>query len=178
MWRFQMDWMMIVLRILHILGGVFWAGGAFLVAAVIQPAMRDLGPEAGKFMLRLADRGRLSVYSSAAAGINVLTGLVMYERVSGGYSVAWVMTGHGLAITIGAWAGLIAFVVGIVVLGRAGRRLGELGKALQASGGPPLPQQQEEMMRLQGRMSAGGTWVAILLVIAILGMSSAQYLLF
>ncbi|MGH2606980.1 MAG: hypothetical protein ACRDG5_10355 [Anaerolineales bacterium] len=173
-----MDWLMIILRVLHILAGVFWAGGAFLVAAVIQPAMRDLGPEAGKFMLRLADRGRLSAYSSAAAGINVLTGLVMYERVSGGYSEAWLLTGRGLALTIGAWAGLIAFVVGIVVLGRAGRRLGELGKALQATGQPPSSQQQAEMMRLQRRMSAGGTWVATLLVISILGMSSAQYLLF
>ncbi|MGH2626133.1 MAG: hypothetical protein ACRDHY_05730 [Anaerolineales bacterium] len=173
-----MDWTMIVLRTLHILGGVFWAGTAFLLVSVIEPAMRDLGAEAGKFMQRLADRGRMSVYTSAAAGINVLTGLVMYERVSGGYSEAWLMTGRGLALTFGAWAGLIAFVVGILVSGRAGRRMGELGKALQASGQPPSADQQEEMKRLQGRISAGGRWVAILLVIAVLGMSSAQYLLF
>lgn len=173
-----MDWTMIILRILHILGGVFWAGSAFLLVGVIEPAMRDLGPEAGKFMQRLADRGRMPVYASAAAGINVLTGLVMYERVSGGYSQAWLVTGRGLAITMGTWAGLIAFVVGYLVSGRAARRMGQMGKTVQASGQPPSPEQQEEMARLQGRMAAGGRWVAILLVIAILGMSSAQYLLF
>lgn len=173
-----MDWAMIVLRILHILGGVFWAGAAFLLAGVIEPSLRDLGAEAGRIMQRLADRGRMTVYLSSAAGINVVTGLVMYERVSGGYSEAWLMTGRGLALTLGAWAGLIAFVVGILVSGRAGRRMGELGKALQASGKPPSADQQAEMGRLQRRMSAGGRWVAALLVIAILGMSSAQYLLF
>ena len=173
-----MDWTMIVLRILHILGGVYWAGTAFLLVTAIEPTIRDLGPEGGKFLQRLADKGKISSRSSAAAGITVLAGLLMYWRVSGEFSAAWMVSGRGLALTIGAVFGLAAFGVGFGVTGQATRKMGDLGKLMQASGKPPTPEQLAQVKQLQERISAGGRATAIFLVITIVGMASAQYLLF
>ena len=43
---------------------------------------------------------------------------------------------------------------------------------------PPTPEQLAQVKKLQERISAGGRATAILLAISIVGMSSAQYLLF
>ncbi|MEX0789050.1 MAG: hypothetical protein WD906_03175 [Anaerolineales bacterium] len=173
-----MDWTMIVLRILHILGGVFWAGTAFLLVTAIEPTIRDLGAEGGKFMQRLADKGKISARTSAAAGITIVTGLWMYWRVSGDFSAAWMVSGRGLALTIGGVFALVAFGVGYGVTGRASIKMADLGKLMQASGKPPTPEQLAQVKGLQERISAGGRATAILLAITIVGMSSAQYLLF
>jgi uncharacterized membrane protein len=173
-----MDWTMVVLRILHVFGGVYWAGTAFLLVTVIEPTIQDLGAEGGKFMQRLADKGKITPRVSAAAGITVLTGLLMYWPVSGELSPAWLMSGHGLALTIGAVFALLAFGVGFGVTGRATLKMGDLGKLMQASGKPPTPEQLAQVKQLQESISAGGRATAILLAITIVGMASAQYLLF
>ena len=173
-----MDWTMIVLRILHILGGVYWAGAAFLMVTVIEPTIEDLGPEGGKFMQRLGEKGKLSQRVSGAAILAVVTGVLMYWRVSGGLSSAWLKSGHGIALTVGALFALAAMAVGIGLTGRSVGRMAGLGKQMQASGKPPSPDQLAEVKRLQGRIAAGGRATAILLVVTILGMASAQYLLF
>ena len=37
------SWLTIVLRVLHIGGGVFWAGGMFVVAGYVEPAATAAG---------------------------------------------------------------------------------------------------------------------------------------
>ncbi len=40
-----MDLEMVVLRILHIVFGVFWVGSAFFLVLILEPRLRALGPE-------------------------------------------------------------------------------------------------------------------------------------
>jgi hypothetical protein len=47
---------MVGLRFVHIVSGVFWAGAVFLMVGFIFPAVRASGPQAGRFMEEVARR--------------------------------------------------------------------------------------------------------------------------
>ncbi len=51
-----MDLVLIVLRLIHIVSGVLWVGGAFLVFRFVEPAIKDLGPQGEPFMSRVGPR--------------------------------------------------------------------------------------------------------------------------
>ena len=51
-----MDTYLVVLRIVHILAGVFWVGAVFTTILFLQPTARDVGPAAGPFMAHLAGK--------------------------------------------------------------------------------------------------------------------------
>ena len=48
--------MMIVLRLLHVGLGVFWAGSLLFIALFLEPSVRAALPESGKVMQQLAKR--------------------------------------------------------------------------------------------------------------------------
>ena len=165
----------IVLRLLHILGGVFWVGAAWMIAGFLYPTANASAPEGPKFLQRLF-QSRLPAVVSAAAGLNILAGLLLYWRDSGGLRLDWITTRAGLAFTVGAVAAIVAFVIGIAVTKPAADRMGALGKEIQAAGKPPTPEQAAEMQRLGKRTFDAATWVAMLLAIALITMSVARYL--
>lgn len=173
-----MDLYVIVLRILHIFGGVFWAGTTFLFTGYLGPAIMAAGPEGSKFLQALLNQTRFLKVISAASGVTVLSGLLLYWRASGGLRPAWMSTGTGLGLTLGGLAGLAAFAIALGVQNRAGRRLARLGREVQASGGIPTPEQGAQMQAAAGAIRRGGQWSSIVLILSILGMAAAQYLSF
>ena len=172
-----MDYYVIVLRISHILAGVFWAGGSFALIGFVSPAATQAGPAGGKFMQRLTLGTRWIMAVSAAAGVSVITGALLYWRASGGLRPEWITTGTGIAFTVGGLAALIALFVGVQV-GSNSRKLAELGQRFEAAGGPPSPQDASQLAALQARLQTLGTVTATLLVITLLAMASARYLSF
>lgn len=173
-----MDFYLIVLRWLHILGGVFWVGSTFVFAGFLEPTIRATGEEGTKVMQHLAGKTRYVTVISIAAIVNVVAGALLYWRVSSGLSSSWLQSGYGIGITVGAVAALISAVVGFGVLSRVSRRMAAIGKEIQSQGAPPSPDQIEELGKLQERMRVGGQLNAILLAVAISGMALAQYLWF
>jgi len=172
-----MDYYVIVLRIIHILGGVFWAGGAFALVGFISPAAAQAGPAGGKFMQRLTLGTRWITAVSAAAGLAILTGLLLYWRASGGLRPEWLSTGTGITFTIGGLSALIAMGVGIQV-GGLSRRMAELGQKIEAAGGPPSPENAAQLAAFQARLQSLGSLTTVLLVITVLAMASARYISF
>lgn len=169
-----MDYYVLLLRIVHIFGGVFWAGSAFVLVRFVAPAAEQAGPEGAKFMQRLVLGTRFVVVTAAAAGLAVLTGLLLYWRASGGLRGDWMSTGTGVMFTIGGLAGLIALFTGSGT-GATSRRLAELGASLE---GPPSPEQAAEIAGLQDRAGNLGAITAILLLITLIAMATAQYIFF
>ena len=41
----DVDVLMIALRIIHVVAGVFWAGSAFFMVMILEPRLRALGPQ-------------------------------------------------------------------------------------------------------------------------------------
>jgi uncharacterized membrane protein len=167
---------MIVLRLIHIIAGVFWGGGAMAVAWFIFPAQRAIGPSGMVFMRELMMNRKFRSYMVGAAVLTILSGLAMYMRMSMVTHGEWARSRMGMVLGIGAVAAIIAAGIGTGVTGRIGKKMMELGGQIQASGGPPSDAQKAEMEMLQGKMQGAFRTVAVLLLIAIAAMASARYL--
>jgi hypothetical protein len=77
-----------VLRLIHILVGVYWAGTIFFFVTFLEPSLRSLGPDGGKVMVRFFERGYLKLLPSVAL-VTILSGLWMLWIVSGEFDPAW-----------------------------------------------------------------------------------------
>jgi len=102
----------IVLRLIHILGGLFWAGAMILLAGFLIPTVRSTGREGGRFMQILMQQKRLQFYLGLAAGLTVLSGLTLYVRMATATHGAWAGTRPGIAYGVGALAAILAAAVG------------------------------------------------------------------
>src|SRR5688500_17339336 len=171
-----MDTYMVVLRILHILAGVFWVGAAFTTILFLQPTAREVGPAAGPFMAHLAGKKRLVDWVLRAAGLTILVGLLMYWRVTGGLEWDRITSAYGISLTIGALCAIAAFSLGLSVVRPTIMATLAIGREVAASGGPPTPEQGAQLQALQKRGTAVGQVVLPLLVVAVAGMAAARYL--
>ena len=171
-----MDTYMVVLRVVHILAGVFWVGAALTTLLFIQPTAREVGPAAGPFMMHLAGRKRLIDFVLAAAGLTVLAGLLMYWRVSGGLDADWLSSAPGISLTIGALCAIAALAVGGSIVRPGIMATLAIGREVAASGGGPTPEQAAQMQAIQRRSIAAGKAIVPLLIVAVIGMAAARYL--
>ena len=158
-----------ILRIAHIAAAIFWVGTSLFMLFFLEPTVRSLGPDGGKFMQRLLGGTRFSLAISAAAMITLLAGLILYGPVTGGS--AQIMFGQRLPLTIGAIAGIAAGIVGGAMQGRASGQLTALGARMAKAGGPPSPADLAEMQRLQGVIRQGSLWGGALMIVAVVGMT-------
>jgi uncharacterized membrane protein len=171
-----MDWLTIVLRIVHIGASVLWVGGAAFMFFFLQPTAAALGPQAGPFMAHLTARLRLPQVFGISAVLTILAGLLLYADASDGFDADWITSAVGVGFTVGGAAAIIAWVLGFVAIGPTAARLGEVSGAVASSGGPPSQEQAAELQAL-GRRARSLGWVNItLLLIAVVTMAAARYL--
>lgn len=168
--------LMLILRMVHVLAGVFWVGSALLLIWFIGPVQRDMGREGGQFMQKLVVGQRLGAWLASAAGLTILSGIGMYWRYSAMTSGAFGASRQGMALGAGGGAAIVAAVLWFGVGKRAMQRIGALGAQLAGAAGPPDPAIGAEVTRLQRRANLAGGAAATLLVIATLAMAVARYL--
>ena len=168
--------MLLILRLVHILSGAFWAGTAIFTAAFLIPTIRALGPQGGPVMRHIAQVRKLPIYFMVAGILTVLSGIGLYSISSGGFSNSWMRSGPGITFGIGAALAILAMLVGIFVASPSAKRAGELAAAMGASGGKPTPDQTAEMQRLQARMGMASASGALLLTGATAAMAVARYI--
>jgi uncharacterized membrane protein len=109
------DPFVLLMRVLHVLLGVFWGGTVLLNAFFLQPALRDAGPEGGKVMGALLRRGFMTAVPTAAV-ITLLSGLWLYWQVSGHFDPAYVHSAPGVTFGIGGLAAIVGFTIGMVAI--------------------------------------------------------------
>lgn len=78
-----MDVLMVILRLTHVLSGVFWAGATFFLVSMIAPSVAATGAEGQKFMQYLALRSRMTVGLFLTATLTALSGVIMYVYLFG-----------------------------------------------------------------------------------------------
>jgi uncharacterized membrane protein len=165
----------LLLRLIHILAGVFWAGSAFFLAGFLIPTVRETGPEGGRVMGYLVARRRLPVFIGIAVLLTVLSGLTMYARTAAATHGTWTGTAPGIAYGVGGLAAILGAVVGMGISGAAARRMAAIGQRV-AEAGKPSPEQQAEIQGLQRRMLLGARIAAGLIAVAVVAMATARYL--
>jgi hypothetical protein len=164
----------LILRLVHVMGGAFWFGAALLMAVFIEPAAAELGPDGGRFLQKLMATRRLAAVMTGAAAATVLAGLGLFIRDSG-LAPGWVLSGPGLGFLGGGLAGLGAFGLGFFFTRPAAEELSALGRRL-AGGGPPEPELLKRVGQLEAALRRYSLAGAALLVGAVALMAVARYL--
>lgn len=169
-----MNWLIVILRLLHVFFGVFWAGSVFTMSGFVLPTAAASGAEGQRFMRRLALERGLTRAMIIAGTITVLAGLALMWNDSAGFQSAWMGSGMGVTLSIGGLAALGALVTGIGSAMLA-TRLGKLMGPIEASGGAPTADQLAEAQRIGARLAARARAVAVQLAIAVVCMAVARY---
>ena len=165
----------LLLRLVHILAGIFWVGAIFIIAGFLLPTMRTTGKEGGRFMQHLMQQRRLPIFLAVAMLLTVLSGFTLYGRLVSATQGAWAGTRPGIAYGIGGLAAILGALVGMLVSGSAARRMATIGQRVAVEGAPS-GEQQAEIERLQGQMVLGSRLVAGFLAVAAGAMAVARYL--
>ena len=125
-------------------------------------------------MQQLARNSGFPKFAEISSWLTILSGLWLYWMVSGGFQVTWMTSRAGMALTIGGILAIVGAGVGYVMQQPAAKRLGQLGQEIQASDGPPSPEQLAELQTQQKKLAQGGLWTAVLLAIAVAAMAIAR----
>lgn len=154
-----------VLRTLHIAFGLVWVGAALLMTYYIEPAAGKSGAEGRGFLRELYRSTGLSRLIPTSAVITTVAGLLLYAMLSYHEAMSNAM---GMAITLGAGFGLLAFLHGIFAVWRpAGQFAGQLNAG--AADESTLAQ-LEDKIRRNGRVSM---WLAL---VSLVLMAGARYI--
>jgi len=163
-----------LLRLVHILAGIFWVGSVFLLTGFLLPTVRATGREGGRFMQHLMQQRRLPVFLAVGMGLTVLSGVTLYARMVSATHGAWAGTRPGIVYGLGGLSAILAGVVGGVINGPAAQRMASVGQRMSEAGAPTA-EQQAEMQRLQARLVLGSRIVASLLLVAAAAMAVGRY---
>ena len=160
------------LRLLHVVGGVFWVGAMTVLAWFLFPAVRAAGPDGGRVMQQVMDVRRLGMWLGIGGGLTVLSGLGLFARFASATHGAWVRTNAGMGYSIGAAAALLGMGIGLGVGMRSMLRVQRI--AAEAAGSPSAAQ-AAEMERLQARAASAAKLTSVLLLFAAAVMGTARY---
>lgn len=162
----------LVLRVVHILSGVFWAGATIFVVFFLEPLLRTAGTEGAHVMQRIA-ASRYPMVMTIAGILTIVTGLWMFQILMG-QAPTFMGSGVGRTLSVGAVFALAGFTIGIAVTRPAAVRLGVLGREVATSGGPPTESQAVQLQKLRARLVTSSRWNAFLLTLAVACMAAAR----
>ncbi|HSM70394.1 MAG TPA: hypothetical protein VK851_02535 [Anaerolineales bacterium] len=168
------QYVILVLRVAHVASGLMWVGSAVLYLFFLVPAAKSAGAAGQTFMQKFGPR--VSPMMGVATTLTVISGALLYSRFFvGGFKWIWT-TGAGFGFTIGGFAALISYVMGVTIFGPTQGKIGALGTSMAEAGGAPRPEQIAEMERLQAYLMKTYRIDFVLLVIAVVAMAVARYL--
>ena len=165
----------LVLRLIHILSGIFWIGGGLYTFFFLGPALASTPAVMGQVMAALQKR-RVFTAQQIAAFLILLSGLRLLMIDSAGFSGSYFATGPGRTFAI---AGVFAILAGIFNFGvarptmeRAVAVAASLAAAADAGEKARLTQ---ELDRLRKRGAIAGMLAVTSGILAASGMAVARY---
>ena len=157
-----MNWLMLVLRLIHIGGGALWVGMMAFMVLFLTPAIAEAGPQEGGKLMAALQRRRIMVIMPVIALLTIGSGLWLMLRVYGGPGNL-AASRVGMALNLGAAATILAFLIGIIFMRPA---------MIRAT----VTTDPTEAQRLRARGAMLGRLVVWLLLFALGAMAVARYL--
>lgn len=167
-----------VLRLVHVISSVCWAGGAFIFFLFIEPTAKALAPNGMQFVEYMVTKRRFSIFMVISSTLTVLSGALLIWLSAGGQWSNYVNTGPGLGFTLGSIVGALVYLIGMFGVNPRAMKLARLGKEIQVAGGPPTPAQSVELQKLNREMSILDTADFLLVALSLALMATARYWLF
>lgn len=165
---------LIVLRIIHVLSGIFWVGSMIFVSRFLVPALGDVGPEGGKVMAAVVRRRFMTAVPGAAI-LTILSGFRLYWHASTRLAGAFMRSGPGIAYSIGALAALIAFFMGMTITRPSMLKSIRLSQSAATAEAAEREKMMAEAQALRTRGVRAGEIITLLLVIAATAMAVGRY---
>jgi uncharacterized membrane protein len=165
----------ITLRLIHIFGGVFWAGTVFFLLRFLMPAVAGSGAGGQSVMQQLAAKQKLGVAVPIAALLTVLSGLGMYARNVSGSSGVWARSSQGMTYGAGGLAAIVALIIGATMIGPSLEEIVKIQLAAQESGRALTADEEATVAHLGARSSRGAKIAAGMLVITVATMAVGRY---
>jgi uncharacterized membrane protein len=168
--------LIIALRLVHILAGIFWVGTTLFLAFFLAPALGSAGPAGGAVMGGLQRRGMMTALPVAAL-LTLASGTWLYQLVSGGSIAAFMRSPTGAALAGAGTLALLTFVLGMALARPTAMAAARLSQELSAvTDEAERARRQEQLRALQRRNAVVSRVVALLLIAAAAGMAVARYL--
>jgi uncharacterized membrane protein len=167
---------LLVLRLVHILGSMFWVGSGLFTTFFLVPALTTAGPAAAPVMGALQQR-RLFTILPIVALATILSGVRLMWIASGGFGAAYFESPSGATYAVAAVASIVAFLLSLGVSRPMAVRSVQLaGELARAPEGEPRATLAAELARVRRRGAVATSIGVSLLVIAAAGMAVARYL--
>jgi len=165
----------LILRLIHILAGVFWVGAVFTNAFFVQPTAEALGPDAGRFQLRLMGPARFPAAILSAAGVTIAAGLALLWLTTNGLDPELLFGPSRVGFTVGGVVAILTFALGSLYVYPRIKRISGLMSRVMAEGRPPNADEQGEIATTRDELRVSG-WVTVIgLAIAVAAMATARY---
>jgi uncharacterized membrane protein len=165
---------LLVLRLVHVLGGIFWVGSAMFMTVFLLPAIAKAGPSAGSVLGALRARGLLGVLPVVAL-LTMASGVRLLWIISGGFAAGYFQSATGRTYAGAGIAAIVSFLISLLVARPAAIRTGQLGATLGSATADQRAAVMLEMERLRQRAAVANGIVLALLVLAAAGMALGRY---
>ena len=166
----------LVLRIVHVLGAIFWLGSGLFTTFFLVPALGRLGPAAAGPVMGALQQRRLFTVLPVIALLTILSGARLLHIVSGGFTPAYFDSRTGQALLWSGVAAVSGFLLSMLVARPAALRAGQLGASIAALPQAERAARSAEVERLRRRGGIASTITMVLLTGAAVGMAVARYL--
>ena len=167
---------LLILRILHIVCGVFWAGTAMFLAFYVFPAVINAGPDGPKIMQGIMSTRNMPVVMTFISLITVVTGILLMWNLSAGFTADWFTSKYGVALATGGITATIAFIQAWFINKPGAARMQTIGQAVAKRGGAPTSEEQSELGKLRSRIFLSTQWIAAWVIISVVSMGGARYI--
>ena len=165
-----MNTLIIVLRWIHILSGVFWVGSSIFLGVFVSPAVAATADAGQKFMAYLVMKSKITLQITIAAILTVLAGCSLYV-IDANLTSGWASTPEGWGFSLGGFFGIIGFIFGIFV----GRNVGILGRIASEVQGKPTTEQMDRIKKAQAQMKIVAPASMFALILTLTCMATAAY---
>jgi uncharacterized membrane protein len=169
---------LIVLRFLHVVASVCWAGGGFITYLFIEPTAKSLAPMGIQFLQHMAGKRRFNMFMVINSTLTVLSGALLLWHSTNGNLGTYMSTGPGLGFALGSLTGVAVYFVGMFGVGMRVGKMSKLGEEIQKAGGPPTPAQAAELEKLDKEVSMYSKIDFWLVALSLTLMATARYWLF
>lgn len=165
-----------MLRVVHVLGGLFWVGSALFNAIYLFPAMREAGPAAGAIMGSMRRR-RLFLVLPLVALVTILAGVRLMWITSADFSAAYFQSARGSMFAWSGTAAIAAFVIAMALARPTAMKMGAMQQTLaKAQDDVERAKLAAGLQGLQRRNRVISFVVNALLIVAAAGMAAARYM--
>lgn len=167
--------LLMIFKVLHVFGGALWVSVVVYNQMFISPTLQVIGVDSLRFNQALDQKNRFTRFMGLIATGTILSGFLFYYLYSGGLKWGWITSGTGIAFSLGALAGIGAFLIGGFGIGRITAQLKAASAELAAQGKTPKPKLVSRIKALESTFHFYETLDFWFLVVAMLLMITARF---